>query len=175
MNLKAKAIIGAILTALSLGLFRYCDRDRVKVTQPGVLAPGEKERVEIHGKTITVIKREGTVKSYAPGGAKVSIDKDGKVTVTIKRFGLCHEPGLGAAWNGDKLKLALDFKLVYYRRLGLHAGGSFDPTTKKLDGILRPLVFASYTVPFDSFANTSLWVGAELFPQKYACGIRLAF
>lgn len=175
MSLKNKIVIGVIAAVLGLGLVRYCDRDRVTPTEPGKLAPGEKERIEIKGRTVTVIKADKTTKTFVPDKVKISIVKDGRVTINVKRFGLSHEPGLGAAWNGDKLKLALDLKVVYYRRLGLHVGTTYDPTTKKFKDIVRPLAFISYTVPHDSFVNTSLWIGAELFPKKYAAGIRLAF
>lgn len=175
MSLKSKVITGIITAALGLGLVRYCDRDRVTPTEPGKLAPGERERIEVKGRTITVIRADKTIKTFAPDGAKVRIRKDGQVTVDVKKFGLLREPGLGTSWNGDKLKLAVDVKLVYYRRLGLHLGTAYDPSSKKFTDILRPLAMVSYTVPFDGFANTSLWLGTELFPQKYACGIRLAF
>lgn len=175
MDLKHKVIFGLIVTALAFGLIRYCDRDRVTPTEPGKLAPTERERIEVKGRTVTVINADKTTRTFAPDGAKVSIGKDGKVTVTVRRFGLTHEPGLGASWNGDKLKIALDFKLVYYRRFGFHLGGAYDPTEKKGKDIIRPLTFVSYTLPSERFANTSLWVGAELFPKKYATGIRLAF
>lgn len=175
MTLKHKVIFAVIIALIGLGLVRYCDRARITPTEPGKLAPGERERVEVHGKTVTIIRADKTTKEFAPGGVKVRVGKDGKVTVDIKRFGLSHEPGMGAAYNGDKLKLSLDGKFVYYRRLGGHLGLTFDPTTKKLGDILKPLAFASYTMPSDSFANTSLFVGYEFFPKRLIGGIRLAF
>jgi hypothetical protein len=175
MSLKHKAIFLAIILSLGFGLVRYCDRDRVTPTEPGKLSPGEKERVEIKGRTVIHITADKTTRTFVPDRANVSIGKDGRVTLNVKRFGLTREPGLGASWNGDKLKLTLDVKFMYYRRLGLHVGSAYDPTSKKLKEIVRPLAFVSYTVPHDSFVNTSLWVGAELFPRKYAAGIRLAF
>lgn len=175
MTLKHKAILAAMVAALSLGLFRYCDRDRTTPTEPGKLAPGEKERIEVKGRTVTVIRADKTVRSYAPGGARVSVRDDGTVNVDIKRFGLSHEAGLGVAWNGDKLKLSLDGKFVYYRRLGLHGALTYDPTSTKLKDIIRPAAFVSSTMPFDGFANTSLFLGTELFPQRLTGGIRLAF
>lgn len=175
MSFKTKFIIAFLGIGFTFGLVRYCDRDRVTPTEPGKLAPGERERIEIKGKTVTVIRADKTTKTFAPDGAKVRVGKDGRVSVDVKRFGLTREFGLGAAWNGDKLKLALDAKLVYYRRLGLHLGSAYDPTASKLREIVRPLAFISYTMPSDSFANTSLWVGTELFPQRLSGGIRLAF
>ena len=175
MNLKSKIGAGVIAAALSLGLVRHCDRDRITPTEPGKLAPGEKERIEIKGRTLTVIRADTTVKTFVPGGVKVRIGEDGRVSVDAKKFGLCRDFGMGAAWNGDKLKLELDTKFLYYRRLGLHVGTTYDPTASKLRDIARLLAFVSYTVPHDSFTNTSLWLGAELFPKKYATGIRLAF
>jgi hypothetical protein len=175
MKLRVKALFVAMVGASIFFLLRRCDRPIGSPTAPGTLAPGEKERVEVRGKTVTVIRADRTVRTYAPGGAKVHVGDDGRVSVEIKTWGFSHEPGLGVAWDGDRLKLALDMKLVYYRRLGLHLGSAYDPTRAHISGIVRPVAFASYTVPFDGFANTSLWFGTELFPRQMAGGIRLAF
>lgn len=175
MSLKTKLIAGGVAAVLGLGLVRYCDRVRVVPTEPGKLAPNERERVEVKGHKVTVIKADKTMIHYAPDGAKVRINKDGSVNVEIKKFGFMREGGLGTSWNGDRLKLAVDLKFAYYRRLGLHVGTAYDPTQKRFKDIARPLLFLSYAVPHDNFANTSLWVGTELFPQRLAGGIRLAF
>lgn len=175
MALKHKAILAAIVAALIIGLVRYCDRDRIIPTEPGVLAPNEKERIEIRGKTVTVIRADKTIKSFAPGGAKIRVRKDGSVDVEIKRLGFSREPGLGVAYNGDKLKLAIDVKVAYYRRLGFHVGATYDPVERRTLNVVKPLAFVSYTMPSDNFANTSIWLGTELLPQRISGGLRLAF
>lgn len=173
--MKTKIIFILAVILLTIGLLRYCDRPVVSPTNPGKLAPGEKERIEVRGKTVTVIRADRTIRTFAPAGAKVRVGDDGTVHVDVRKFGFVREPGLGVAWNDDKLKLVLDFKVAYYRRAGFHLGSAYDPTSKKLAHIVKPLVMFSYTMPFDGFANTSVWVGSELFPQRMSGGLRLSF
>jgi hypothetical protein len=175
MSVKSLAVKIGLPILLVIGVVRYCDRPVVAPTPLSALAPSDKARVIVRGKTVTTITADKTVKTFAPDGADIRVGKDGKVSVTMRKFGFLREPGLGAAWNGDKLKLAFDLKLAYYRRFGLHFGSVYDPGGKKFKDILRPVAFVSYAMPTDSFANTSLWLGVELFPKKYTAGIRLAF
>ena len=179
MNLKYKAIIGAVLVALTFGLVKFCDRPRVAPTEPGKLAPGERERVEVNGKRVTVIRADKTTTTFAPGKVKVSIGKDGKATVTVQKAGLAHEPGLGVAFTDGQLKMSLDAKLAYYHSMGFHLGltmGYHDVQSwRDAVGLFRPLGAVSYNLPFDSFVNTSLYAGTELCPQRFVVGLRLAF
>src|SRR5262245_39062400 len=147
MKLKIGLILTLVLVVL--GLLRYCDRPKIMPTQPGKLAPDERERIEIKGRTVTVIRADKTVSTFAPNGTRVSVRKDGTIDVSVRKFGLTHEPGLSVIWNGEKLKLAVDMKFLYYRRVALHLGTAYDPTTRKFGEIVRPIAFASYALPFD--------------------------
>lgn len=175
MSIKQVLIVTGVLLIFVFGFVSYCDRTRVTPTEPGKLAPNENVRVEYRGKTVTVIRADKTTKTYVPDGGKVHVFKNGEVKVSYKKMGLCVQPGISAAYNGDKLKMAFDLKLAYYSRLGGHLGVTYDPTKSRASDILRPLAFASYELPYDGFVNTSLWVGTELFPQRLSGGIRLAF
>lgn len=176
MTLKHKIISGLVAAALLLGLVRYCDRDRVAPTEPNVLAPNERERIEVKGRTVTVIGSDRTTRTFAPNGVTVSVRRDGTVKVDVKKIGFTRELGLGVALTGEsKLKVSLDYKLAYYRRLGFHLGATFDHHVERAMNIARPMAIISYSMPSEKFSNTSLFAGTELFPSCYVVGLRLAF
>lgn len=163
---------GVLLLAL---LVRRCDRPRVEPTAPGRLAATEKEHVTVGPHKVTIISADKTVTEYVPGRVDVSVRKDGRVDVHVREFGLCAEPGLGGGYNGVSGKEVVDVKFMYYHRLGLNAGLSLDFSKgiKPLD-IVKPMVSVSY-VPVMRFANTSVFVGTELFPSRLIGGLRVAF
>jgi len=178
MELKTKVILAAIVAALSLGLVRYCDRPVITPTPPGTLAPHEKERVEVRGHTVTRITEKETIKEYAPDGAKISLNKDGTISLDIRKHGFTFQPGLGYITTGDRLKPQLDAKWYFYHRFGVHTGLTFDTGVKKplndLGKFVHVSAFGSYALPYLDY-KLSVGAGLELFPNKYMGVIRYSF
>lgn len=175
MKLRWKLVAGTLLGLALLLLVRRCDRPDITPTEPGALLSVEKEHITVGNHIITVVQPEKTVTEYVPGRADVSVRKDGQVVVRVREFGFCLEPGFGGAYNGIAGKEVVDVKFLYYHRLGLDGGITLDfgKGVKAVD-IAKPLVTVSY-VPLSRFANTSVFIGTELFPQRLIGGLRLAF
>lgn len=179
MSLKHKLIAGLVTAALVLGLVKYCDRPVVTPTEPGTLAPGEKERIELDGRTVTRIRPDTTERVYVPDGrVSVSIGDDNKTRLVYRKHGFMREPGFGLAVTPEKLKLEADVKFYFYHRLGLHLGGTFDPGVKKplkdLTDFFKIAPSVTYTLPVLK-NRVSVGAGAELFPTKYIGVVRVAF
>ena len=58
------------------------------------------------------------------GSTTVSVDKDNKVTTKVKNKGLTLRPGLGIAYQGQKLRLLSSNKVFYWGRMGLLINGN---------------------------------------------------
>jgi len=95
-----------------------------------------------------------------PGSTVVTTDKNGNVTVKVRQFGVGFEPGLGIGYS-DTLRVALDARVVYFKRASIHTGIGMatDPKMYSLKSnlldIVDPYVGVGY-VPWLRFANTSL-------------------
>jgi len=165
--------IAALILLIGLAL-RRCDRAIVSPTAPGALKPGERERVDVSNHQVTIITPTKTTKEYVPGKVDVSIDKLGHATVHVRELGLMLEPGMGTGYDGVDGKLVLDVKVAYYHRAGLNAGLAFDLGGVDWHERVKSEMAISY-VPLVRLANTSLFVGTELFPQRAIGGIRVSF
>ena len=166
------------IVALGVGIW-WINRADVSDTPPDALGPGDIARVIVKGKNITTITPRKTVKEYAPGGADIRLREGGDVIVNVRKFGFSLAPGMGVAYADSRIKLGVDVRLIYWRRMGGHFGFTLDPTMQQAKDIVRPAAFASYALPIrwleDLDISTSLCLGSELFPQRTMGQIRWGF
>lgn len=115
------------------------------------------------GNTLVVTQPHGQpleVYQPDPKSTIITTDEKGNVTVKIRQFGVGFEPGLGVGYS-DKLRLAVDFRFVFFKRFSGHTGLAIatDPEVYKIHSPLLNM-FDAYLgvgyVPFLSFPNTSL-------------------
>lgn len=131
--------------------------------------------IETKNGTTLVITEKGKppVKIYQPdpGSTVITTDDKGRVTFHVRQFGVGFEPGIGLGYS-NKTRLALDARLVYYKRFGFHSGvgcsldaNDYRGRAKLLD-LVDPYFGFSY-VPFLKFSNTSIvasyTVGKNIF------------
>lgn len=102
------------------------------------------------------------IKIYQPDPKSTVIETDahGNVSVRVRQFGVGFEPGIGVGYS-NKTRLALDARLIYYKRFGGHAGLGFALAPedygihRSLLDMVDPYVGVSY-VPWLRFSNTSI-------------------
>jgi len=124
-----------------------------------IIRPDELERVavDVTHATVTVATPK-EVKTYTGvRRAVVAIKKDGTVVVTAKTFGFCFEPGLGVVF-APKPSLALDLRLIFWRRLGISLGSGVYPQ-------VTPYVALTYDLAGVHMPNTNVFLGAGLGKQ----------
>ncbi len=168
-KLKHALIVLGIAIAAIVLLVKGCATPSV----PSPLEPGETVRIEIDGRKMRITTPKGTTERFVPDTAKVTV-RDGKAEIAVKTIGVKAEFGGGFAVTADRMKLMLDSRVAYYRRLSLHAGLTIDPSADKLIDVARPLVFVAYPLMFKWTPNTSVWVGREL-PGEWCGGFRVRF
>lgn len=103
-----------------------------------------------------------TEKIYEPDpkSTVITTDAKGNVTVHVRQFGIGFEPGIGVGFS-TRARLALDARVVYFKRFGIHTGlgfslekGDYKVGSKLLD-LVDPYMGVSY-VPWLRYSNTSL-------------------
>ena len=119
-------------------------------------------------------KPDVTVYQPKPDTTVVTTDPHGNVTVKVRQFGVGFDPGIGIA-GCDKLRLTLDSRVVFYKRLGLNVGLAFSLDAERtLGDAVKPFLAASYALPFKHLSNTSVMAGMTL-DQYIIAGVRVAF
>lgn len=121
-----------------------------------------------------------TEKIYQPDpkSTVITTDAKGNVTVHVRQFGVGFEPGVGIGVS-NKVRLAADARLVYFKRFGINTGIGFSleksdyKVGSKLLDILDPYVGVSY-VPWLKYSNTSLVVSGTLDKHAFVF-LRLRF
>lgn len=115
-----------------------------------------------------------TVYQPKPDTTVVTTDPHGNVTVKVQQFGIGFDPGIGIA-ACDKLRLTLDSRVVFYKRLGLNVGLAFSLDAERtLGDAVKPFLAASYALPFKHVSNTSVFAGMT-FDQYIVGGVRVQF
>lgn len=103
-----------------------------------------------------------------PNTTVISTDPHGNVTVTVKHFGIGFDPGIGVSYV-EKLRLALDARVLFYNRFGLNTGLAFSLSNNyTLGDVVKPFAAISYALPFNKFSNTSVYAGVTL--DKFIIG-----
>lgn len=98
-----------------------------------------------------------------PGSTTITTDAHGNVTVHVRQFGVGLQPGFGVGYTG-KVRLALDARVVYFKRFGINTGVGFsiNPSDYKshssLLDIADPYIGVSY-VPTLKAPDTSVLAG----------------
>lgn len=164
----ALIVLGVAIVALLL-LVNGCETPM----PPSPLEPGEQVRIEVDGRKIRVTTPKGTTEQFVPDVAKVIV-RDGVTEINVKKLGVKAELGGGFAVTPNRMKLTLDSRIAYYRRVSLHAGLTIDPAADKFINVARPLVFVAYPLMSKWTPNTSVWVGREL-PGEWCGGFRVRF
>lgn len=168
MRLRTKAIAFIVAVLGSTALLQRCNRPLPTVKGPAEISYRDR------GNTIVVKQKDKTpIVTYQPdpNSTVITTDEKGNVVVKIRQFGIGFEPGLGIGYS-NRMRLALDARLVYYKRFGFHSGlglsldaDDYKSRTKLLD-LVDPYFGFSY-VPFLKFSNTSLvasyTVGKHIF------------
>jgi len=169
MNLKL--VKWGAITAVLIGLFfylRHSNKPQVFTGPSTITNNGNSLVVHQPGKPDT------TVYQPKPDTTVVTTDPHGNVTVKVRQFGVGFDPGIGIA-GCDKLRLTLDSRVVYYKRLGLNVGLAFSLDAERTIGdAVKPFLAASYALPFKHLSNTSVMAGMTL-DQYIIAGIRVAF
>ena len=113
-----------------------------------------------------------------PGSTIITTDAKGNVTVHVRQFGVGFTPGVGIGYS-NKPRLALDARLVYFKRFGINSGLGFSltgddyRTHAKLFDLVDPYVGVSY-VPWLRFSNTSFVVAYTVAKRGFVF-VRLRF
>ena len=113
-----------------------------------------------------------------PDSTVITTDKNGNVSVHVRQFGVGFEPGLGVGYS-DKLRIALDARVVYFKCASIHAGLGIaaDPQAYKsqtsLLNLVDPYVGVGY-VPYLRFSNTSI-VGSYTATKHVFVFVRFKF
>lgn len=153
MRLRTK--IGAFIVAV-LGCTLILQRCNKPVTFTGpTKITNDGDTIVVHQKD----KPDTKIFQPDPDTTIITTDKDGKVTIIVRQFGVGFDPGVGLGLS-SRPRVALDARFVYFKRFGANAGLglSLDKTDYR-DGrildIVSPYVGVSW-VPFTRFSNTSL-------------------
>jgi hypothetical protein len=159
LKMKLRLIKIGMFVASVVGLALWLShKDKPNVVNgPAVITtPNNTVVVQQPGKPPT------TVYQPQPDSTVISTDSNGNVTVSVKAFGIGFDPGIGAAYS-DKLRLSLDSRLLFYKRLGLNVGLAFSTSRDtELADIVKPFAAVSYALPFSKLSNTSVYLGATL-------------
>lgn len=102
-------------------------------------------------------------------GVRISVDSDGKASVTVRTSGVIFEPGLVGVLSGERCRLGLDIQWLFYRRWGINTGAVVGS-----DKSFRLYAAGSYYLPFHHFTNTSLLFGIDS-NSKFLVGIKVRF
>lgn len=167
LKLIKYGLIAAAAIALVLWL-RHKDKPLVFDGPATITTPGHNVVVQQPGKPPV------TIYQPQPGSTVVTTDPHGNVTVKVKQFGIGFDPGIGVAF-ADKLRLTLDTRVLFYKRLGLNLGLAFSLTAERnVGGAVKPFVAVSYALPFKKFSNTSVYAGST-FDKYIIGGVRVQF
>lgn len=163
-KIKKWALYGliALLTALGLRLHFIKDKALKEEIHSTVLKEDVVEKYSAR-KGVSAIKRtrqtpKGPVTERVADGARdVSLEvlKDGTTRITARTKGFIFEPNL-AVWTSDSVRLGIDTNLYFYKRFSLSTGigcSLRDGRTWEGYGAV------SYTLPIESFSNTSVFAG----------------
>ncbi len=123
-------------------------------------------RVHLTPNQVTVQNKDRVVKKYLPtqGSVSVEVKEDGTTKVDIKNKGFTFEPQLGLLVQ-DRLYAHIGFRLAYWNRWGLVAGGG-----ASLDRKAIGYVGASYMLDQIKLRNTSVFI-AYTTKREMAVGV----
>ena len=94
------------------------------------------------------------------GNTTITVGKDSKVTTKIKTKGLTLRPGIGIAYQGQKLRLLSSNKVFYWGRLGLLINGNRDGLAV---GVSR---YVDDLIPFWHPKNVELMLSKKVLSFK---------
>ena len=123
LRIKAYIVVGLIAVA---AFIRGCVMDR---KQPlSFTLPLQEETLSqtvVHNRHIAVRTHKELKTGYVPEGGSVvaNVDKDGKIQLDIKNYGLTFRPVMGILVT-DKLRLATGAQVGYWNRVELYVGGA---------------------------------------------------
>lgn len=152
----------AFLTALGLRLHFLANKNLKEEIHSTNLKEDVVEKYSAR-KGVASIKRtrqtpKGPVTERVADGARdISLEvlKDGTTRVTARTRGFIFEPNV-AIWASDSPRVGVDTNLYFYRRFSLSLGfGCSLRDGKTWEGYGG----VSYTLPIESFSNTSLFAG----------------
>jgi hypothetical protein len=134
--------------------------------------------VEIAGNLLTEKYRNkdgsiGVRRTYIPPEGKVTVTQtaDNKVTVKIKKMGLCLKPGIGIVWN--KHPLLLSTKIAYLSRLGLIINGGYKTLGVGISRHLDDAFFGWKPQNLEAFISYHPMI-FEQGSQRWFIGLRLS-
>jgi hypothetical protein len=202
-NLLTFVGIGGILL-ISLTLFKSCDKKKLGDITNEKLKENERAAIIIdsHSNTITtitgvsgdghslrtsVLRGGNSVTPTQPtedikridGGrdTRISIDKDGKITVTARTIGFINDFGVGVYKTPSDTRIFIDDQIFFYKRHGfnLGIGRSIADVGNQTEMQKYQLHAAySYRLPFSKFSNTFFIAGMDT-KKEILIGLRVNF
>lgn len=178
-----KSGLAVILIGVGLLVFRAWDKRKIQDITKEELKNGEKTAIIVDPKgRITTLtrhssKRGGKEKqrdtvsvvkgSDGARGTRISIDKDGNVKLTERRWGFCADPNIGIYTTTKHSRVFAGLQIAFYKRHGLdlNLAASIDGSKQ-----IRVGVGYSYLLPF--LNNTSTLVGIDNDKQIFT-GIKV--
>ncbi len=190
--LTSVILAGIVVVVASVSMYR-CDRNKIKDITNETLKEHEETAVIVDPSAgrVTTIKRANreprarssrqSGKSNADGNVvetidgarevRVSVGKDGQITITARTRGVSLQPGFGAAYANGDARFLLDIETVFHKRHSLLAGLNVPVQDAKR---IRGHIAYGYTLPFRRFSNTTLLVGFDS-DKKILGGVRVRF
>jgi hypothetical protein len=104
---------------------------------------------------------------------KLDLYVKGKVKVTVKKFGVTFDPGVGMAFSRDRLLLSLDSRIAYLYRFGINVGLGIELGENR-SSYPVPYSAVSCALPFKYTQNTAAFVGMSVWKDVYL-GLRINF
>ena len=142
----------------------------------------EKERIAINdrGDVVKTVRGKGNNKdsqvAYRDTGAGetvVTINNDGTISVSQETHGFIFRPGACLSSTRDGLYIGADVQFYYFRNFGANVGVT-SAVGEDFGSKYRAHIATSYRLPFQSFRNTSLYVGIDT-KKEITFGARLRF
>ena len=173
LRYKSLLVIGLLLGLVGLLHHLRTQQNRDKEATSPTLKVNEKEKVIINNQThtVTVVTPTGTKVTEGSRHTVVTITKDNEIQVYSPQSGFIFEPGI-TQFHSDYFRVGVDVQWYYFRRWGLLTGGGIDVnhTSRTFDFYQA----VGYTLPFETFSNTTLFVGYSMNRQVVP-GVRLKF
>lgn len=171
-RIKWAAILTGSLAALLY--LRGCWQDFTRPVEPVIpsikpLPPEDQLRVWVGDGRILVQEKQKVTSRALPSGtfASVTIKKDGRVDLRVKKVGFLFEPGIGVMAS-DKLRLTLDSRWGFLGRFGCVTGLAVGPYKPGVIGYIG----ISYGLDQLRLSNTSLVV-TYTTQRQLGVGIRV--
>lgn len=177
-------ILSAILIIAAIWVFKSCDNKKIKDITDEELKDNEKTAIIVDpsGKVTAITRRprdrngvrtpvlrggkpeskdddvEVIKGSDGARGSRLSIDKNGNITLTERTYGFLFEPGFGIYTTSVNTRVIIDSQILFYRRHGLNVSVGCSLNGRKE---IRPGVAYSYLLPFKYLSNSSVFIGLD--------------